>query len=221
METLEIALEFARAEATGDPHAFRFAPQSYIVRTPRGAFGSSEFRWDHEFLERLDRIRRPGQDPSVLAEVGETLRRFLAPAGWEALEQRLTAAVRQRQPVQLTIRSAAAELFALPWELLSLHATGQSLGGLPGVLVRYEWPGTATIPALADEGSGRLVVAWSAGGGEVPAAEHIGAIQASASAGATDVGAITSGPGAPCGRRSGRRASPCVRPRRRRPVRQS
>ena len=33
---------------------------------------------------------------------------------------------------------AAAELYALPWELRTLRATGQSLGGLPGVLVRYE-----------------------------------------------------------------------------------
>ena len=178
---LEIVLEFARAEATGDPHAFRFAPQSYIVRTPRGGFGSSELQWDHQLLGRLEAIRRPGQDPALLVEVGETLRRFLAPTGWELHEEQLSAALRQRRPVHITIRSAAAELFALPWELLTLRATGQSLGGLPGVLVHYEWPETATIPSPAGESGGRLLVAWSAAGGALPAAEHVEAIREAAS----------------------------------------
>lgn len=180
---LEIVLEFARAEATGDPHAFRFAPQSYIVRTPRGGFGSSELQWDHQLLGRLEAIRRPGQDPALLVEVGETLRRFLAPTGWELHEEQLSAALRQRRPVHITIRSAAAELFALPWELLTLRATGQSLGGLPGVLVHYEWPETATIPSPAGESGGRLLVAWSAAGGALPAAEHVEAIREAALAG--------------------------------------
>ena len=181
---VEIALEFARGESTGDPHAFRFAPQTYIVRTPRGGFGASELPWDADLLAKLADVRRAGQDPALLAEVGELLRRFLAPAGWELHERQLSAAIQRRRPVHITIRSAAAELYALPWELLTLRASGQCLGGLPGVLVRYEWPETESA-ARRDTPSapGRILVAWSAAGGMVPAAEHFAAIRAAAAAG--------------------------------------
>lgn len=181
---LEIVLEFARAEETGDAHSFRFALQSYVVRTPRGGYGASELAWNDDLLAKLAAVRSPGQDPALLAEIGELMRRFLAPAGWELHELQLTAAMQQRRPVHVTIRSAAAELYALPWELLTLRATGQSLGGLPGVLVRYEWPETATVasPELP-AGAGRILVAWSASGGGVPANEHIAAIRAAAAAG--------------------------------------
>lgn len=177
-EGLDIVLEFARAEATGNPHAFRFAPQSYIVRTPRGGFGSSELGWDAALLEKLAVLQGAGVDPPVIAELGELLRSFLAPTGWELLEQQISSAVQQRRPVHLTVRSAAAELFALPWELLTLRATGQSLGGLPGVLVRYEWPETGTAPPSPTSGPDRVLVAWSAAGGGVPAADHLSAIRA-------------------------------------------
>ena len=180
----EIVLEFARAESTGDAHAFRFAPQSYVVRTPRGGFGASELAWSEDLLAKLAAVRLSGQDPALLAEIGEIMRRFLAPAGWELHEQLLTAAMQQRRPVHVTIRSAAAELYALPWELLTLRATGQSLGGLPGVLVRYEWPETATaLRGDASPEGGRILVAWSAAGGGVPASEHVAAIRAAAAAG--------------------------------------
>lgn len=181
---LEIVLEFARAEATGDAHSFRFAPQSYVVRTPRGGFGASELAWNDDLLAKLAAVRLVGQDPALLAELGELMRRFLVPAGWELHEQQLTAAMQQRRPVHVTIRSAAAELYALPWELLTLRATGQSLGGLPGVLVRYEWPETATaVRSDMSSGSARILVAWSAAGGGVPANGHIAAIRAAAAAG--------------------------------------
>lgn len=180
---LEIVLEFARTESTGDPHSFRFAPQSYVVRTPRGGFGSSEVVWDTDLLGKLAAVRLAGQDPRLHAEIGELMRRVLAPSGWELHEQQLAAAMQQRRPVHITIRSSAAELYALPWELLTLRATGQSLGGLPGVLIRYEWPETTTAAVADAPGPGRVLVAWSAAGGSVPASEHIAAIRAAAAAG--------------------------------------
>lgn len=180
---LEITLEFARAESTGDPHVFSFTPQAYVVRTPRGGFGRSELGWNAELIAKLAAVRLAGRDPALLAEVGEILRTFLAPAGWELHEQRLSHAVQQHQHVRITIRSAAAELFALPWELLTLRATGQSLGGLPGVLIRYEWPETVTsVRKDISERTFRPLVAWSAAGGAVPAAEHIAAIRRAAAA---------------------------------------
>lgn len=78
---LEIVLEFARAEATGDAHAFRFAPQSYVVRTPRGGFGASELAWNEELLAKLAAVRLSGQDPALLAELGELMRRFPRASG--------------------------------------------------------------------------------------------------------------------------------------------
>jgi hypothetical protein len=86
----------------------------------------------------------------------------------------------------VTIRSAAAELYALPWELLTLRADGQHLGALDHVLLRYAWPGTATVVAETGEGPARLLVAWSAAGGGIPAAEHVEAIRKAAKAAGRD-----------------------------------
>ncbi|MBL9103836.1 MAG: CHAT domain-containing protein [Myxococcales bacterium] len=177
-EVLEISLEFARAEHTGDAHSFRFSPQAYIARTPRGGFERAELAWDADLLADLQAVRSPGRDPAVQQRVGEVLRRFLAPTGWEQHEAAIAEAVRQRRSVRVSLRSAAAELYALPWELLALRASGQALGGLPGVLVRYEWPETVT--AAAEPASGRVLLAWSAAGGAVPAGEHVAAVRRAA-----------------------------------------
>ena len=88
-------------------------------------------------------------------------------------------AVRQGRRVLLSIRSAAAELYSLPWELLTIKATGQHVGKLPGVLLRYEWPETTTSPEqpLPDR-AWRILLAWSAAsgspGGGTPACDRVG-----------------------------------------------
>ena len=185
---LEIVLEFARAEQTDDPFAFRFGSQAYLMPTPRGGggYGRSELVWDSALLARLQAIRRPGRDPALVQEVGELLRRFLAPIGWETIERTIADAVRERRPVRLSVRSQAAELYTLPWELLTLRTSGQSLGGLPGVLIRYEWPQTESVRPDMSTGTGRTLVAWSAAGGPVPAAEHVAALQRAAAAGGVE-----------------------------------
>lgn len=55
--------------------------------------------------------------------------------------------------------SSAAELYALPWELLTLKASGQHIGALAEVLLRYEWPETTTKPEqpLPRAGGGRIL----------------------------------------------------------------
>ncbi|HWN71348.1 MAG TPA: CHAT domain-containing protein, partial [Haliangium sp.] len=100
----------------------------------------------------------------------------------------IASATQQATPVIVTVRSVAAELYALPWELLPLEATGQCLGELPGVLVRYEWPETHTVPAklIPDARGGRVLLSWSAAAGAVPASEHIDAVQAACAAGGQD-----------------------------------
>ncbi|MEZ4382722.1 MAG: CHAT domain-containing protein [Nannocystaceae bacterium] len=182
VEPLRIVLEFARASDAGDPHAFRFAPQSYLVRGERGDFTSTEVAWSRELLADLEALRLPGRDPAALQRVGEVLRRTLEPAGWRQREGAIVDAVAEGRRVSVTIRSAAAELYALPWELLTLRSTGQSLGAIGGVLLRYEWPATATSrarggPADAEADAGRVLLAWSAAGGAVPAAEHVAALR--------------------------------------------
>ena len=175
-EPLRVVLELARATRVDDPYAFQFTPQSYIVHTPGGGFAAAEMPWDAELLTDLQTLREPRWEPALVQRFGERLRRFLGGTGWPLEEQRIVEAVRRGQPTILTIRSAAAELYALPWELVTIKATGQHLGELPDFVVRYEWPDTATVREQAVE-RGRILFAWSAAAGAVPASEHLAAIQ--------------------------------------------
>jgi len=172
-------LEFTRAERAGEAHAFRFAPQTYLLRTPGGGFNSAEFPWTRDLLDDLRAVRDPSRGPEVVHRLGEALRSFLAGAGWDAQEREIVRAVHEGESVHITIRSAAAELYALPWELLTLRSTGQLLGAIPGLLVRYEWPDTTSFPDRCTPATrrGRVLLAWSAAGGAVPAADHLAAIQ--------------------------------------------
>ncbi len=71
----------------------------------------------------------------------------------------------------------------MPWELLTLRASGQHLDELPGTLIRYAWPETRTTPETSAASSasrpegGRILMAWSAAGGALPAGQHQTAIQ--------------------------------------------
>jgi hypothetical protein len=177
---LHIALEFARAEGAGQPHGFRFAPQTYLLRNPGGDFAAAELPWTRELLADLRALRGAAPDPDVAHRIGAVLQQFLAPSAWPAHEPAIVRATRSGTPVVITVRSAAAELYALPWELLTLRETGQQLGGLPGLLVRHEWPATTTAPDAVDPAAraGRALFAWSAAGGAVPAADHLAALKA-------------------------------------------
>lgn len=172
---LRLALEFARAAEVDDPYAFRFAPCTYIVRTAGGGFAAAEIGWDEGMLADLQQLRGPRWDPAVVQRFGDRLRRFLAGTGWAQDEPKLIEAVRAARPIVLSVRSAAAELYALPWELMTLRATGQHVGELPGLVVRYEWPETSSVREKAVE-RGRILFAWSAASGAVPASEHQSAI---------------------------------------------
>lgn len=177
LEPLTLVLEFSREEQAGDPLGFQFASQEYLLRGTGGRFDSARFPWSEELLADLAVLRQPDGAPEAVQRIGETLRRFLHAAGW-AEEEQVREAVSQGRRVLLTIRSAAAELYAIPWELTALKATGQHLGELPEVLLRYEWPETQTAPAVPTPRTerGRILFAWSAAGGPVPAAEHLAAL---------------------------------------------
>jgi hypothetical protein len=191
---LSLVFEFARTDTPEDPHAFRFGPEEYTLRTSHGGRKRVHLAWSSDFLDDLDALHGPHCDPAVAQRVGRALCSFLEPSGWTWHAQAISTATQQSTPVIVTIRSAAAELYALPWEILPLEASGQCLGELPGVLVRYEWPETHSVPArwLPDARvgrggrDGRILVAWSAAGGAVPAAEHIEAVHAACAAAGHD-----------------------------------
>ena len=75
-----IELEFVRAAEAGDPYAFRFSPQDYLLRSAGGGFENARFSWDESLLADLQAVRRSGRDPVLRQRLGETLRRNPIPA---------------------------------------------------------------------------------------------------------------------------------------------
>lgn len=174
-----LVLEFSRTQRAADPYSFDFRPQTYTLRSDGGELEESEFPWTPEVLADLQHARNPNSPPEILHRLGHTLRTFLARAGWTLHENTILTATRAHQPIDLTIRSSAAELYAVPWELLTLKGPGQFLGSLPGLVIRYEWPGTKTAPDRTPGlRRGRVLFAWSAATRAVPAGPHLAALQA-------------------------------------------
>lgn len=176
---LSLVFELARTHAPQDPYAFRFEPQTYALRTEGGGHERVEIDWAPALLADLESLQRPGRDPVVVQRLGETLARFLERASWSSRAQAIAQAHDAGRRVVITIRSSAAELYALPWELLTLPGRGQHLGELPRLLLRYERPDTHSVPEPASprpEG-GRILLAWSAAAGAVPAGGHEAALR--------------------------------------------
>gem|GEM_PF-679748 len=170
----EVILEFTRAKDASDPYAFSLGRQEYLVRGDGGTYQQVEIAWEGALLDDLQAVAEPGADPAIGQRLGDRLRDVLRAAGWSRIERELAECVDEGRPVLLTLRSAAAELFSLPWELLTMGASGRQLGALPNLLVRYEWPGTGTAPETVKprpEG-GRILFGWSAAGGRVPHKDH-------------------------------------------------
>ena len=159
-------LEFVRAEEAGDPYAFRAGVQEYLVRRGDGSFEALRWRWDEALTAELTALREPGRDPALPRRIGDRLRAWIGAAiGLE----RLAAACERGESIELRISSSAAELYALPWELMTLPGSGAHLGALAAVQVTYRWPATTcAAPAAAPRPEGgRVVLAWSRAFGPV------------------------------------------------------
>lgn len=183
-KTHHIVLELTRAENADDPYAFSFRPQEYLLRTEGGGFRTTELSWNDALLDDLEDVRTPGCEPAVVQRMGDRLHKFLVPADFAHYERLIANAVDDGESVHITIRSAAAELYVLPWELLTIRATGQHLAELPNVLIKYHWPETRSTPTDGPLGErGRVLMIWSAAGGRVPADEHRQAIYRAATRG--------------------------------------
>lgn len=182
-EPLVLTLEFVRTGSSADPYAFQFGLQEYLVRDrSREEYNSTSLDWTDGLLDLLERLQRPEPAPDLIAEVGRRLQAFLAPAGWRSYEEQIVRASQGERPIRIEITSAAAELYSLPWELMTLRSTGQQIGQIPGCLVVHRWPGLLP-PATHSQPDGRTLVAWSAAGGAVPARAHIAAISRGAASG--------------------------------------
>lgn len=172
---LEISLEFVRSEKSGDPYSFQFGVQKYLCRDAnRHEYDELSLDWDQHLLGLLEQLQRPAAPAEVLAELGQRLTTFLAPAGIRAHEDRIVEAIARGDSVDVVIASAAAELYSLPWELLRLRSTGQLLGEVPNCLIRHVWPGVKSD--VPPDRSGLLLVGWSAAGGPVPSRAHVAGI---------------------------------------------
>ena len=178
-----IGLEFVRAEDGGDPYAVRRGVQEYLLRWPGGSYDALRITWDDELEAALAAVRdlEPTRAAEAARRLGDRLQRLLAGTQW----RERAAALAGGGPVEVEVRSAAAELYRLPWELVTLESTGQPLAALPGVRLVYRWPkatAAARDPATRREG-GRVLVAWSQAFGPVGHAQIVGAIAAAARAG--------------------------------------
>lgn len=181
---LTIRLELTRAEDAGDPHAFRTGPQDYILRWEGGAFEQARLVWDDALMQDLAALRQPDCDPELVRRVGTRLQRFLEPTRFGGLADAVDDAARAGRSIRLDLVSAAAELYALPWELLTLR-DGRHLGEVPQLSIQYHWPGGAAVAPAHEprpEG-GRVLVAYSAAFGNVGESHTIAAIEAAAAAG--------------------------------------
>ncbi|MCA9635108.1 MAG: hypothetical protein KC420_03630, partial [Myxococcales bacterium] len=179
MTSLAIILEFTRTHEPQDPYAFRFLPQDYTRRTTGGGVERIRIEWNDEFLADLTALRDPRHDPALVRKIGEQLRQALNAAAWSSIEKQISQADRDDQSIFVTIRSNAAELYALPWELTTIGDTGAHLGELRRTVLRYEWPETTTIQSSPSPrpAGGRMLLAWSAAeGAAVPAEKHLNAI---------------------------------------------
>ena len=168
LDTHRLVLEFSRADNAGEPHAYQMKTQTYNRRLDDTRYKGADFKWDTDLIDKIASLRNSTPDAEVVRRLGDTLRTFLEATGWSREEHELSSAVDAQRPVVVTIRSGAAELYHLPWELLTLGQTIRHLGALPDVLLRYEWPGITTkaprLPAPRPEGGGVLFASSNAGG---------------------------------------------------------
>ncbi len=158
-----IQLELVRAREGDDPHAFQGGRQHYLCRSQGGAFHEVTLDWDATLLDNLASSSRATPGARAAAELGERLRAFISGT---ALQQEAPALINgETRTIQLVF--SAAELYALPWELLTLGGSGLCLGQAPGAHIVRRWPGLSARPParVASPEPGRLLLAWSEAAG--------------------------------------------------------
>jgi len=183
---LEIFLQFSRSEFGDNAHVVPRETQQY-QRTDlvTGKVSTATLSWDSANVKKgLAELRSEEPKSSVLAAFGGELQRFLREC---RVDENLIEEAAGKRPIRLTVRSAAAELYALPWELCRLEDSGRTLAQLRNCAIRYTWPmdvnrALAECSIPQSEG-GRLLFAWSHGKeDDVPWNSHLEQIEAACSA---------------------------------------
>ena len=174
MQPLHIMLDFTRTRNANDPYGFQFGRQTYVCKVDGRGAHTITIDWNDELLADLDSLGSDRCDANTPQRVGNQLRDILKATDWPVSHQRVVDAIGTSppRPVRVTVVSDAAEIYALPWELLALDS-GEHLGLLPSVLVRYAWHGRRRVlPANATSKPGRILLAWSESHGVVPHDHH-------------------------------------------------
>ncbi len=179
-ESLKLVVEFTRKEHADNPYAFEeIEPQEYHVRDGDGLLTVAQFPWDETTIDDLAALHTTPPSVEARQRLGHRLAVFLERTCWSRMESTAVNAEKRGLNVFLTIRSSAAEIYSLPFELVALRDSDQPLGRLPNLCIRYEWPGTQTQPEHPNprQDGGRILLAHSSAGGlAVPALEHQQAI---------------------------------------------
>ena len=181
MFSIHVSADFSRLDDAADPLAWSPTGRGYRVILDGDRAGDVILPWPR-LIGLMDALEGPGA-LAAIGELGAALHAALGEAGWERADERLLQAQAQGRRAVVQISSHAAEIPALPWELLPLGGSGPRLGQSPALL-RYAWPGTRTVPRREGGPAGRVLFAWSAAGGPVPVAEHLAALQQAGGQGA-------------------------------------
>jgi WD40 repeat protein len=183
-QTLHLVIELVRAADVARAGGVTSgAWNRYLLRDPDGSgrYEEGELLWDESMQADLSACADFALASEAVERLAETMRTFVDSAGWKRIAARIDATRATGRPLAITVRSAAHELYTLPWELLDLAGTPVCE---TDCLLRYESPGPASAgEPVPPRAGGRVLMAWSAAGGGVPAAEHIDAIAAAARAG--------------------------------------
>jgi WD40 repeat protein len=179
---LAIELELVRAAEAASPHQVAAGEWNrYLLRNPddSGRYEDGELLWDESMQADLSATGDVASVEEAVKRLGESMRAFIESTGWARIAARIQDARAAGRAVCITVRSAAHELYTLPWELLD--AGGTPLYQTGDCLLRFQRPGPCGESATAPPAPGeRVLVAWA---GAVPADEHIAAIAAAARAG--------------------------------------
>lgn len=193
LPVFSLQLRFERATASDQAYIAPSGPVDYLIGGEDDLY-NAQLTWDPEFISDLFEVGKPGA-LEASRRVGQRLRTLLPPQVRERLDGALSESMASGRQVRITLRASAAEIYALPWELLLVNLregpADQPLGQLPGAMLRYSWPRTRTVPLRADPAatdgrpdprlaSGRVLFGWSDAGGAVPSDAHLAALRAAA-----------------------------------------